>query len=104
LSLQLESGYLRFACAHHVKSDEPFIERNMAVFHHGSNRNRKILPAIAAEILTIPNFFLWIRREGMNPFFIGIPAMRTERGIGPTQAFKEFPRGLFGGVFAGDFY
>lgn len=50
LALQLERTHLRLACAHHIETYEPLIERNMRIFADRSNCDGEAIKAFCAFV------------------------------------------------------
>lgn len=88
MPLQLERTDLRFAGAHHVKSNQPFVQGNVRVLHDGVDRHREAFSTIGALVQPGSDFILRVWCHLVNTISVGISAMRADRAMRPSQILK----------------
>ena len=85
-----------------MKSHQPFVERDVAVFHDRANSDRKLAPAPTANMQTLASvkvrslFTLQLSR------FADYSAVRANRTIRPQFGFKPLTGSIFILVLATD--
>src|SRR5271157_2993172 len=92
--VKLMGAHALLAGTEQVKRKEPLVQRNVAVFHDGSDRNAELFPASRAlpETLARARFRLRLK-IGFQPVrFANHPAVWTDRAIRPALCFHELAR------------
>src|SRR5271166_103705 len=82
-------GYAFLAGRHEMESEKPLVERDFAIFHHGSDRDRERLVALVAPMNARSRAFSSKLGYACR---IGVAAMAANRAVRPIEAFKMLAR------------
>src|ERR1700732_312043 len=83
--MKLMRAHAFLAGGHQMIGENPFVQRNMRVFHYGADRHREGLVAFVAPMDTWPRA---LARKLRNASRIGISAMAAGDAIRPIQPLK----------------
>jgi len=95
LAHELKRRDLSLARAHHVERDQPLVQRDVAVFHHGPDGDGEGVLALGALVHARPDLRGAVRGQRVDPGLVGVPAVRAASAVGPADALEVRTSRLF---------